>query len=138
MRAQRRRRREVHTVGSRRHIVVGEKRSAAEFKIRGNSSARGKVPLQIQGIETGSERGVGGLEHHKHGYGIERILESPLQKSRSVRPGENPAVTQTRIPYPGIRGAAGDGVAAAGPKLDLVPAVLNSGLGPAQRSAEQQ
>ena len=118
--------------------MVGKQRAAAEFKIGHDSSPGGKVPLQIQGIETDSVCGVGRLKHQESRYGIQRVLESSFKKSRAVGPGEDPSVAQPGIPHPGIRGAARDGVAAAGPKLYLVSPILDPGLGPGQRSAEQQ
>ncbi len=118
--------------------MVGKQCPAAEFEIGHDPSPRGEVPLQVQGIETDSVRCVGGLEHQKSRYGIERVLESSFEKSRPVRPGQNPTIAQAGIPHSGIRGAARDGVAAAGPKLYLVSPVLDPGLGPGQRRSEQQ
>ncbi len=116
--------------GSGRNVVVGKQRSAAQFEIRNNSSARGKVPLQIQRIETGSERRIGRLEYHKHRHRIQRVLESSFQKARPVGPGKNPSVAQPGVPHAGIRSTARNGVPAAGPELYFVAAILDPGLGP--------
>src|SRR5258705_13757337 len=87
VRPQRSRRREVHPVSPRRHVMISKQRPAAEFKIGYDPSPRGEVPLQVQRIETDSVSGVGRLEHQKSRYGIKRVLESSLEKSRAVRPG---------------------------------------------------
>ena len=136
MRAQGGRRSEVYAVGPGRNIVVGKQRAAAEFKIRDDSSASGKVPFQIQRIETGSERGVGRLEHQEQRHRIQRVFESSFKKSGPVGTGQDPSVTQPGVPHPGIRSAARDRVAAAGPKLYLVAAVLDSGLAQADSEAQ--
>src|SRR5450755_2791750 len=129
---------EVHRIGSGRDIVVGEQGPAAEFKIGDDASAGSKVPLQVQRIETRSEGCVGRLEYHEHRYRIQRVFESSLEKCRPVRTGQDPSITEPYVPHSGIRSSARDGVTAAGPELYLVPAVLDSGLRPRERSAEQQ
>src|SRR5690242_8356208 len=129
---------EIDPVSSGRDVVAGKQRSSAQFEVWNDSSSRGEVPLQVQRIETHSVGCVSRLEHDKRRNRIQRVLESAFQEAWTVGPGKNPSITQAQVPHSGVRCTAGHGVPAAGPKLDLVAAVLYPGLGPGRPSTNQQ
>jgi len=129
---------EVHARSSEWHVVVGKQRSAAQLKIWDDVSAGGEIPFQIQWIDTGSESGVGRLEDKEYGNCVNRILKSAFEKTRAMRAGKNPAITQAQIPYADVGRTSRDGVAAARPELDFVATIFEAGLSESQGSREHE
>ena len=87
-----------------------------------------KIPLEPQRIEADSVSRVCRLESEKNRDGIDRILKSSAQKSRQMRIGEKPSVAQPGVEDSSITAATADRVAATGPYLDFVAALLRRGL----------
>src|SRR5580700_8330776 len=94
MHPQRRRRSKVHRRSPNRHLMIGKQRPTTQLEIRLNPSASREVPLQSQRIKTRAISRVVALEHRKHRHQIHRVLESSLQESRTMRPGQNPSISQ--------------------------------------------
>ena len=129
---ERRARREVHRRSSRRHFMRGKQRSAIQFEVRSNMSARGENPFQSHRIHSCSVRSVGPLEHNKRRHSIQRQLESSAEKSRPVRIRQNPPIADSGVPHARIFRAARDRVPAASPNLELMTALLRTILGDRQ------
>src|SRR5260221_13931589 len=55
--AQRSGRGEVHRRGARRNLAGGKQRPAAQLEIRGNATAAGEVPLQVQWVHPNAVSG---------------------------------------------------------------------------------
>ncbi len=63
----------VDGVGFVRDIVVGEQGPAAQFKVGRGRAPRGKIPFQIEGIESSTIRRVGRLK-----YQVDRAGSTPF------------------------------------------------------------
>lgn len=73
---------EVNGVRPRGNVVICEKRAATEFKIGRQAAVRFEVPLEAQGIEADSVRGIGRLEGQKDRDSIDRIFKPPAKQAR--------------------------------------------------------
>src|SRR6266550_3443754 len=130
--------RKVHGVGTGRNVVAGEKRSAVQFEVGDYATPRGKIPLEVNGVEAHSVRCVGRLKDEKHRHCVNRVFEPAFKETGAVRPGQNPSVAQAKIPHARVLRPPGYGVAAPRPYLDFAASVLRTLLGESQWSAEQQ
>jgi len=108
--------------------VIREQYTTTQFDIRHDASTRGQAPVEIERIKSSAIRGVVFLENDEGGNGFNRIFESTLQESRSMRARKNPAIPQARVPYAGIRSAAGNAVTSAGEDRDFVRVSLRPSL----------
>jgi hypothetical protein len=104
--------------------VAGEQSATAEFEVRGKSTVTFEVPLEAERIEPHTVGSVGRLENEEDGDGVDRILEAPAEKSRQMRAGQDPPVAQAGIEDAGVTSSAANRVAASGPDLDFVAALL--------------
>jgi len=100
-------------------------------------AAGGKNPLEAHRIHSRAVRGVSPLEHDKRRDRIQRKLEASLEKAGAVRSGQDPSITNARIPYTRIAGPARNRVSAASPDLEFVTALLRSLLGRNQGSCQK-
>lgn len=132
VRAERRRRCEVQIVRPLGNIVIGIQNPAAQIEIGNDPSPRGEIPPENERIEARPVSGMDRLKNHEHGYSIQRDLKASLEKSRAIRTGEDPTVTNARIPDAGIRRAPGNRRPAARPYFKFVPAIFWPGLRPRQ------
>ena len=75
----------------------------------------GEVPFKIQWVHAYAVSSVGILENQVYGHGVNRVLESTLQKTRPVGFRQHPAVAQPEVPDALDRAAAGNRVAPGSP-----------------------
>ncbi len=107
------------------------------LEIRSHVSAGGKNPLKSNRIHSSAVRSICPLEHDERRHCVHRQLESSVEKAGAVGSGQDPAVAKSCVPDAGIRSPAGNGVAAAGPDLDLMTALLGAILGDGKRCQNQ-
>ena len=100
-------------------------------------TAGGKNPLEAHRIHSRPIRGVGPLKRNKRRDRIQRKLEASLEKAGAVRGGQDPSITNARVPYTRISGPTRNRVSAAGPNLEFVTALLRSLLGRSQGSCQK-
>src|SRR6202012_1325665 len=63
------------------------------------------------------------VKYEKYRQNINGVLKAPFEEARSRRIGQNPAVSQSDVPNPGVGIAAVESVAAAGPDLQIFAVV---------------
>ena len=83
---------------------------------------RGERPVQVHGVEARAVGGVRGLKNQKHRDGVHGIFEAAFQKAGAMRVGDDPSIAQADVPCACVAASAGNGMAAAGPDGDVVPA----------------
>src|ERR1700730_7800747 len=124
MHAHRRRGSKVHTRSSNGHLMIGKQHSTTQFEVRLDPSPSREVPLQSQRVKSRSVSGVVALEDHENRNRVQSVFESSVEKSRTMRPGQDPAITQANIPDIDIRCPSGNGVPAARPYLDFMTTIF--------------
>jgi len=120
---------EIHVIGSGGNILIGKEDATAEFEVGRDGTAGGKIPFQVERIESSSISSVVFLENNEGWNGVQSILEAPFQEAGAMRTGENPTVAQTCIPNASIATATRDGVSATGPDGDFVAIGFGTSLG---------
>ena len=128
VRPQCRRRSEVHGIGAKRNVVVGEQRAAAEFEVGRKRAAAHEIPLEAKWVKSHAVSSVGGLEDEKHGDRIHGVLESSTKKAGKMRAGDDPSVAQAGVEDAGVAASAAHGMAAARPYLDFVAVFFGASL----------
>ena len=83
-----------------------------------------EIPFEAERVESHAVGSVGGLEDQKDRDSINGIFEASAEKAGKMWASENPSVAQAGVERSGVFGAAWDGVAAAGPDLHFVAALL--------------
>jgi hypothetical protein len=129
----------VHRVRPGWDTVVSEQRSAGELKIWRYAPVALEVPLQAERVKSSAVGSVGRLKDEKDRNSIDRVFESASEKTRQMRPSQDPSVAQSSVEGAGISPSASDGVSPTGPYLDFVPSSFRPDLGVQQiRSDEDQ
>ncbi len=129
MRPQRRRRRKIHRIRISRDTVIAEQRPSTQLEIRREPPAPLKIPLQSQRIESHPISRIRRLKNQIRRHRIHRILKSPPQKSRQMRPRNHPPITQSRIKDSRPRSPTRHRVPTPGPNLHLMPALFRTRIG---------
>src|ERR1700675_3698193 len=101
-------------------------------------SARGENPLQAQRIHSRPVRSVCRLEHNKRRHRFHRKLESSVEKTRTMRSGQDPAIANSGVPPARILGSARNRTTAASPNLELMTALLRAILGNGKRNRKKK
>src|SRR3984893_19041048 len=84
MQSEHRPRRKVYRRSSRRHFMRSKQRSSIQLDVRSNVSARGENPLQADWIYSRPVGGVCPLEHDKRRNRLHSVLESSVEKTRTM------------------------------------------------------
>src|SRR5713226_9049878 len=119
---------EVHCRSSQRNFVGGEERSTAQLQIRNHVASHGKIPLQIQWIQSRPIGRVAQLEYQIRRHSINRIFKPAFEESGAERLGQYPAIAQASVPDASVAATAGDGITARGPHLNFGCALLRAYL----------
>ncbi len=129
MRPQRRRGRKIHRIRISRDTVIAEQRPSTQLEIRREPPAPLKIPLQSQRIESHPISRIRRLKNQVRRHRIQRILKSPPQKSRQMRPRNHPPITQSRIKDSRPRSPTRHRVPTPSPNLHLMPALFRTRIG---------
>src|SRR5580698_1892057 len=95
--------RKVYVGCARRRFFVGEKRSAADIYIGHHVVARHEIPFQREWIEPEPIGGTRALQYEKYRHNIDGILEPPFEEAGASGIGQNPSISRSNVPNPGIR-----------------------------------
>lgn len=96
-----------------------------------------KIPLQSERAEAHSVGGIGGLEDEKGGNGVQGVLKASAEEAGEMRPGKDPSIAQPGVAQANVVCAASYGVTPGDPQLDLVAALLGTGLCDARGCSKQ-
>jgi len=114
-----------------------EQDPSIQFEEGSDMSARGENPFEADRIYSGSVCRIGRLEYDKGRHCVHRELESSVEKARAVWSGQDPAIANSGVPHAGILRTARNRVAAAGPHLEFMAALLGAVLGEGWESCQK-
>ena len=114
-----------------------EQDPSIQFDKGSDMSARCENPFESHWIYPGSVGSVCRLEYDKGRHCVQGKFESPLEKARAVRSGQDPSVADSGVPCARIFCSARNRMPAAGPDLEFMAAFLGTILSEGWESCQK-